>query len=165
MATRRIREFLDGNHARYVLISHSRAYTTSQVAESAHVPGKCMAKVVMVVLGGRLAMAVVPVTRDVDLERLREQTGKDDVRLADEDEFARRFEGCQLGTAPPFGSVFGMETFVDRTLTDLPQIAFNAGTHTDVIVMDFGEFCRLAKPRVVSIAVKSADPPFHVVQC
>jgi Ala-tRNA(Pro) deacylase len=165
MATRRIREFLDGNHARYVLISHSPAYTTSQVAESAHVPGECMAKVVMVVVGGRLAMAVVPVTRDVDLELLREATGQNDARLADEDEFVQRLEGCQLGAAPPFGSLFGLDTYVDRALTGSPHIAFNAGTHTDVIVMAFGEYCRLAKPKLVNIGFKASEPPFHVVQC
>ena len=164
MATRRIREFLDGNHARYVTLNHSPAYTTSQVAESAHVPGRSMAKVVVVVVGGRLAMAVVPVTRDVDLERLREETGKNDVRLADEEEFVQRFEGCKLGTAPPFGSLFGMETYVDRALAASPQIAFNAGTHTDVIVMDFGEYCRLAKPKIVNIGMRVTEPPYQFVQ-
>jgi len=164
MATRRILEFLDGNQARYVLVRHSPAYTASQVAQSAHIPGKNMAKVVIVMAGGRLALAVVPATQDVDMEQLQAETGKTDVRLADEAEFTERFEGCKLGSVPPFGSVFGMETYVDRALAGSQYIAFNAGTHTDVIVMDFGEYCRLAKPRLVNIGMKPVEDPYHVAQ-
>src|SRR5437763_2196587 len=71
MATRRIREFLDRNNARYVMIHHSPAFTASEVAASVHMPGKQLAKSVMVKIDGQLAIAVVSATRDVDFELLR----------------------------------------------------------------------------------------------
>ncbi|HEY2586865.1 MAG TPA: YbaK/EbsC family protein [Tepidisphaeraceae bacterium] len=164
MATRRIQEFLDGNKVRYVLISHSPAYTASQVAESVHIPGRSLAKVVVVVVEGRLAMAVVPATCEVDMSRLQVVTGSAGVRLADEAEFAHRFEGCQVGAEPPFGNLFGMETYVEGTLANEPCITFNAGTHTDVIVMDFVDFQRLARPILARIDMAPVDTAFYVDQ-
>lgn len=164
MATRRIQEFLDGNEVRYVLISHSPAYTASQVAESVHIPGRSLAKVVIVVIDGHRAMAVVPATREVDMSRLQAVTGSVDVRLADEAEFAHRFEGCQVGAAPPFGNLFGMATYVEASLAREPHIAFNAGTHTDVIVMEFADFCRLAKPILAQIDMAPVETAYYVDQ-
>src|SRR5438045_4118433 len=106
MATRRIREFLDGNNVRYVMIHHSPAFTASEVAASAHVPGKQLAKAVIVKIDGELAIAVVSATRDVDFELLRLEAQARDVRIAEKSEFAERFEGCQIGTVPPFGDLF-----------------------------------------------------------
>lgn len=154
MATRRIREFLDGNNAKYSVISHSPAYTAQEVAASVHIPGRSLAKAVIVDIDGRLAMAVVPASRDVDMNRLRKAVGGLRVQLADKQDFASRFEGCQLGTVPPFGNVFGMETYMDRELTKEEHIAFNAGTHTDVIVMEFNVYLQLAHPKLVEIAVE-----------
>ena len=153
MATRRTREFLDGNGVKYVIISHSRAYTAQEVAASAHVPGGDLAKVVVVTVDGRLALAVVPASRQVDMGLLRSAAEAQYAALADESDFADRFEGCQLGAMPPFGNLFGMETFVDKDLATEEYIAFNAGTHTDVIAMRFTDFRRLAHPKLTRISM------------
>lgn len=152
MATRRIREFLDGNNVRYVTISHSRAYTAQEVAESTHIPGRIMAKTVIVSIDGQLAMVIVPATRSVDLGAIRLARGTEDVRLADEPEFKDRFLGCQTGTVPPFGNLFGMDTFIDPSLADQVYIAFPAGTHTDAIVMHFNDYLRLVRPVFMEMA-------------
>jgi Ala-tRNA(Pro) deacylase len=157
MATRRTQEFLDGNHVRYALIRHSPASSASQVAESVHISGQNLAKVVIVVIQGRLAMAVVTATRDVDFIRLQRIIGLNNVRLAHESELADRFEGCQLGAAPPFGNLFGVDTFVDARLVQQSHIAFNAGTHNDVIVTSSDDYIRLTRPRVAHIAAE----PIH----
>ena len=154
MATRRIMEFLDGNHARYVLISHSPAYTAQEVAESMHLPGRYMAKTVIVGINGRLAMAVVPATKEVDLDQLAREVGTDNVVVAGEDDFRDKFAGCQTGTAPPFGVLFGVDTYLDRDLAKQEYIAFNAGTHTDAISMRFQDYRRLAHPRLAKIAAE-----------
>lgn len=164
MATRRIREYLDGNHVRYVIISHSPAFTASQVAESTHIRGKSLAKTVVVAIDGHLALAVVPSTKDVDMARLQDQTGTQNVRLADEAEFASRFEGCSLGAAPPFGNLFGMDTYIDRTLIEATHIAFNAGTHTDVVVMDTDDYLHLAKPILADISAEPIETSCYVSQ-
>ena len=77
MPVKKLKEFLDANHVKYVSIIHSKAYTAQQVAQSAHVPGRSLAKVVIVELDGEMAMAVLPANRKVVLQELREITGSD----------------------------------------------------------------------------------------
>jgi Ala-tRNA(Pro) deacylase len=136
---------------KYVVISHSPAYTAQEVAESAHVSGSEFAKTVMVNIDGHLAMAVVPATRDIDLDRLRAAAGASVVTLAAEDEFGPVFPGCELGAMPPFGNLYGLNVYVDRALVADDEMAFNAGSHTDVIRMPFADFQRLVKPHVAVI--------------
>jgi Ala-tRNA(Pro) deacylase len=152
MATRRITEFLNGNAIKYVLITHSPAFTAQEVAASVHVPGKSFAKTIIARIDGELAMVVVPATRHVDTELLRNVTGATHVEIADESEFVNRFEGCQLGAMPPFGNLFGIPTFVERGLAKRESIAFNAGSHTDVIIMRFADYRRVVHPKLVRVA-------------
>lgn len=163
MATRRIQEFLDGSHVRYYLIKHSPAYTASEVAESVHLPGGLLAKVVVVMINNRPAMAVVSAKREVDLTLIQLCTGVPNVRLAEEAEFVDQFEGCQLGAAPPFGNLFGVDTYVERRLVLQGQLAFNAGTHHDVIVMNSDDYLRLANPKVAHIDAEPIRDSFQAI--
>jgi Ala-tRNA(Pro) deacylase len=146
MPLKKLTELLDQNKVHYAVIKHSPAYTASQIAESAHVPGREMAKAVVVKIDGRLAMAVLPATDVVHAERLRKSVGAKEVAIAGEQDFDKRFPDCELGAMPPFGNLFDMETFVSPHLTQDEQICFNAGTHDELIRMPYGEFERLAKP-------------------
>ena len=161
MATRRIREYLDGSGVRYLTVGHQPEYTAQEVAQSVRVPGRQMAKTVVVWVDDRLAMVVVPATKDVNLDLLRRETAARDVRLAEEAEFADRFNECQLGAVPPFGNLFGMETFLDRAMVNEEKIAFTAGTHTDVIVMRLVDYTRLVRPLPVRVATAVARPHTH----
>ncbi len=155
MATRRIREYLVGNKVSFGSINHTCAYTAQEVAELSHIPGRHMVKVVVVWLDGELALVAVPSTKVVDLEKLRYETGVLDARLADESDFRDRFSDCQVGTVPPFGNLFGVNTFVDRQLTSGEPLAFSAGTHRDVMVIRYADYARLVKPGIVDVAVDS----------
>lgn len=139
MIAARLQEHLDRSHVRYVTVPHSPAYTAQEVAASAHVSGHGLAKAVMVKLDGRLAMAVLPAARDVDLDDLRRATGAADVRLAAEAEFAPLFPGCEVGAVPPFGNLYGVDVFADETLADEEDITFNAGSHTDPVRMSYAD--------------------------
>jgi Ala-tRNA(Pro) deacylase len=152
MPARQLKQFLDEQGVKYVTISHSPAFTAQEIAASAHIPGKQMAKTVMVKIDGRMAMAVVPASERVVFELLREVTGAHDVALATEREFAESFPGCELGAMPPFGNLYGMDVYVAPGLAAGEEIAFNAGTHTEVVKMAYRDFERLVKPKVLKFA-------------
>lgn len=154
MATRRIRDFLAGNKIPHKTINHTCAFTAKEVAESSHVPGRYLAKSVIVRVDGRVTIMAIAATRRLDLEKVCRQTGAKDVRLLDEDEFRNLFEGCQTGAVPPFGNLFGVDTCVDWHLTYQSSIAFSAGTHTDVFIMGYADFARLVHPRVMDLAAE-----------
>ena len=150
MPVKKLKEFLDQEKIKYVNIIHSTAYTAQEVAASAHITGKELAKTVIVKLDGQMAMAVLPANRKIVLQDLREVTGSEQVRFASEEEFQARFPGCETGAMPPFGNLYGMEVLVAESLTDNDVIAFNAGSHTEVIKLAFKDFMRLVKPKTVS---------------
>jgi Ala-tRNA(Pro) deacylase len=148
----KLREFLDRNQIQYLVISHSVAYTAQGIAALTHIKGKELAKTVMVMVDGRLAMAVVPASFRVDLYRLKKFLGANTVELANEQEFRGRFPDCETGSMPPFGNLYGMDVFADENLADDNEIAFNAGTHRELVRMKFSDFERLVKPMLIPLA-------------
>jgi Ala-tRNA(Pro) deacylase len=150
MPVKKLKQFLDENRVKYVSISHSKAYTAQEVAASAHVPGRAMAKVVIVELDGVMAMAVLPANRKIVLQDMRDVTGSEQVRFAPEQKFQSRFPDCEIGAMPPFGNLYGMEVFVAESLAGNPEIAFNAGSHEEIIKLAYADFARLVEPNVVS---------------
>ena len=149
MPVKKLKKFLDDNGVKYVRISHSPAYTAQEIAASAHVPGRDMAKVVMVKLDGRMAMVVLPASRHVEFPLLRAATGAREAELASEGEFRDLFPECELGAMPPFGNLYDMAVYVTASLMAEDEIAFNAGSHTELIRMPTEEFNRLVKPEVM----------------
>lgn len=149
MAATKLKAFLDSRGIRYVSIKHSMAFTASEVAESAHVKGRDFAKTVIVKIDGMMAMVVLPANRRLVLHDLREMLANDHVRLATEAEFKGAFPDCELGAMPPFGNLYDMPVYVAESLCEETEIAFNAGTHTEVIKMSYEDFDQLVKPTVL----------------
>jgi Ala-tRNA(Pro) deacylase len=146
----KLKESLDANRVRYEVRSHRTAYTAQEVAAEEHIPGREMAKVVMVRDGGGYLMAVLPAPYHVALERLGKAAGGTGLCLATEAECARLFPGCEPGAMPPFGNLYGISVWVDESLTRDDEIAFNAGNHEQTVHMKYADFARLVQPRIAS---------------
>jgi len=153
MPAKRLKKFLDDNNIQYETISHSQAFTAQKIAASAHIPGKELAKTVIVKFDGRMAMAVLPGSYRIDLKTLREVTGSNNVELATEEEFKNMFPECVTGAMPPFGNLYDMEVYVSASLAEDKEIAFNAGSHTELIRMSFDDFKRLVNPYIETFAI------------
>ena len=152
MPVSRLKEFLDSNHVPYVTITHSPAYTAQGIAASAHVKGMELAKTVMIKVDGKMAMAVLPAPYKVDFDLLRKAIGSRSVELAEEEEFQAMFPGCEVGAMPPFGNLYNLDVFVTESLAQDEEIAFNAGTHTELIRMTFKDFSRLVQPKILKFS-------------
>jgi Ala-tRNA(Pro) deacylase len=149
MPCAKLQEFLDQENVRYVLMKHSPAFTAQEVAAVTHIPGQELAKTVVVKLDGKMALVVLPAPEMIRMSHLRAVTGAQEVELATEDEFKHTFPDCEVGAMPPFGNLYGLETLVEESLTEDEEIAFNAGTHTELVRMAYRDFERLARPRVL----------------
>jgi Ala-tRNA(Pro) deacylase len=152
MPATKLKEFLDKQGVKYVSIAHSLGYTAQEVASLAHIPGRELAKTVMVYVDDKLSMAVLPASLHVGLSRLKETTGAKTVTLATEREFRSAFPDCETGAMPPFGNLYGIPVYVDVSLTWDKEIAFNAGTHRELVRMTYEDFARLVKPVVGEFA-------------
>jgi len=157
MPVTKLREFLDSHDIKYVTVSHSKAFTAQEVAESAHISGKELAKTVIVKLDDTLAMAVLPASLIIDLDLLQRATGASQLTIATEGEFREVFPECETGAMPPFGNLYQMNTFVDQRLREDEEIAFNACSHTELIKMSFGDFEKLANPIAANFSVSRHD--------
>ena len=145
----KLRDYLDQNNIKYTLITHSKGYTAQELAAIMHVPGKEMAKIVILKIDGRFAMAVIPAPHKIDFERFKVATGIKEVALASEKEFQNLFPDCEVGAMPPFGNLYGLPVYVAQPLKEDKEIVFNAGSHTEAIRMQYGDFERLVNPTVI----------------
>ena len=151
----RLREFLDSHGIKYVVISHSPAFTAQQIAASAHIAGKELAKTVVVKLDGKMVLAVLPASHKVDFDLLRQAAGAERAELASEQEFRGQFPDCDLGAMPPFGNLYGLDVYVADSLAEDEEIAFNAGSFTELARMAYRDFERLVRPKVVRFGTKA----------
>lgn len=156
MSKDRLEAYLRENKVPFEVHHHPLAYTAQSVAESEHVPGKMVCKVVMALADGKMVMLGLPAPYRVDLTKAAEALRAKELRLAHEDEFAATFPDCEVGAMPPFGQLYDVPVYVDSTLADDERIIFQACTHSDTIAMAYTDYTRLAKPIVADIAFKKA---------
>ena len=152
MLSPRLHNFLDERHGHYTTLTHDRTITAHATATAAHIGHQHFAKTVMLKVDDKLAMMVMPASYRIDLVRLSRALGGSLVELAQENEFRDAFPDCEIGAMPPFGHLYDLPVYVDSRLTGHAEIAFNAGSHTDVVRMPYHEFERLAQPELLWLA-------------
>ena len=156
MPLKKIRNFLDEQNIKYVVIIHSPTYTAQEIAASAHIPGKELAKTVMIKVDGRMTMAVLPASYTVDFLLIKKAAAAKNVELASEEEFKYLFPECEIGAMPPFGNLYNIDVLVSKTLAEDENISFNAGSHKELIKLAYKDFEKLVRPKVIKFSSKSS---------
>jgi Ala-tRNA(Pro) deacylase len=151
MPVKTLKKFLDSHDVKYVSISHLPAYSAQTIAASAHIPGKELVKTVIVKIDDKFAMVVLPASCRVHLGHLKVAVLASQVGLATETELECLFPDCEMGAMPPFGNLYDMDVYVAEQLTEDEEIAFSAGTHTELVRMSYKDFERLVTPRITAL--------------
>ncbi|MDP8215139.1 MAG: YbaK/EbsC family protein [Candidatus Euphemobacter frigidus] len=154
MPAKKLKEFLDDQKVKYVTIDHSLAYTAQEIAAAANIPGKELVKTIMAKIDGEMAMAVLPASFRVDTDLLAKAAGAKKVEIAGEGEFKDLFPGCEVGAMSPFGNLYNLQVFVDKSLAKDRDIVFNAGSHRELIRMSYKDFEKLVKPIVANFSAR-----------
>ncbi|MGI9535265.1 MAG: aminoacyl-tRNA deacylase [Thermodesulfobacteriota bacterium] len=152
MPVEKLKNFLDEKKIKYVSIKHSESFTAQEIAAVAHVPGKELAKTVILDIDGKMSMAVVPASYHVDFKLLEKEVKATRVSLATEEEFKEKFPDCELGAMPPFGNLYDMDVYVSKSLAEDEEIFFNAGNHTELIRINYKDFEKLVHPKVLKFS-------------
>jgi Ala-tRNA(Pro) deacylase len=150
--TMRLDEHLIKHHVHFERLRHRPTFTANRMAQMLHVPGKEVAKSVLLRAGAGYVLAVLPATHQVDLGRVREELGEEKVELASEREIERLFPDCEAGSRPPFGSLYNMQTLMDESLTKDAEIVFEGQNHEEAYRMSFLDYEALEHPRKGFIA-------------
>lgn len=159
MTAQKIKNYLNESGIEYSISRHSNAFTAQEVASKAHISGKEFAKTVIVNMNNRMVMCVLPASYRVDFNLLKEALGTNNISLANEIEFKFLFPDCEVGAMPPFGNLYDMEVFVAELLTTNEKIAFNAGTHTEIIKMNYRDFQKIVNPKIIKFSKKEFTFP------
>jgi Ala-tRNA(Pro) deacylase len=150
----KLENYLRDNQVPFKEQHHPRAVSAQEVAASEHIPGRMLAKTVMVLADEEMVMLALPATYQVDLEMAAAALGVDETRLAQEEEFADTFSDCEVGAMPPFGNLYGVPVYVERTLAEDETIVFRSGTHTQTMSVSYSDFERLVEPTVAQFALR-----------
>ena len=127
---------------------HERVYTSQEIAAAMHVPGKELAKVVMVKADGRMVMLVLPASYRVDTKKLKKVLKCKKLGISKEKEFEELFSDCEVGAMPPFGNLYHLEVWVDQVITEDEFIVFQAGSHVETLKIKYSDYVRLVNPKV-----------------
>jgi Ala-tRNA(Pro) deacylase len=150
---KRLVDCLEENKIHYEILQHPEALSAQRIAQAEHVKGRHQAKVVMVKVGTRHIMTVLPADHRIDPEKLAKIFGQS-VSIEREEEFQSLFPDCAIGAMPPFGSLYGVPTYVDKSLAEEDYIVFEAGTHTDAIKLGYRDYEKIVKPQIDDLATK-----------
>jgi len=150
--TTAIHEFLRAAHVPYSIVPHRPAFSAQEGAAAAHVPGRDWAKVVVCFVNGAPVQAVLAAPSFVNLDRLRDLAGGTNIRLARQEELRSLYPGCEPGTMPPLGPLYGQPVFVAVALALEPEIVFSAGTHAEAIAMRWPDFGGMVGPIIGQFA-------------
>src|SRR5215472_3640591 len=151
--SKQLLDCLDQNNVEYEILHHVEAVTAQRIAQAEHIKGRHQAKVVMLRSGDQHLMVVLSADHHIDLERTEKAIGKP-VSLGKEDDFRALFPDSVIGAMPPFGDLYGLQTYVDKHLAEQDYIVFEAGTHTDAIKMSYSDYEKIVKPKVEELAIK-----------
>jgi len=133
-------------------LHHAEVYTAQGVAQREHVSGHRVAKVVVVMADGRPVELILPASRHVKLDLVRNVLQACDVRLASEAEMEKNFADCELGAVPPLRHWKDVTVLMDRSLNVEGDILFQAGTHTDAVRLNFRDWYELVHPQVATFS-------------
>jgi Ala-tRNA(Pro) deacylase len=151
---KRVKECLEQNHVPYTHCTHRLAYTAQEVAAAQHVPGREMAKTIVLKTDSQFAMVVLPAVMKINMKTLRDELPFSHLELATEKEFASLFPDSELGAMPPFGNLYNLPVYVDKSLSEDEEIVFNAGTHVDTIRIKYKDFVQVVQPKIVDAAIR-----------
>ena len=151
MPAERVKQYLRSQGAEFETRVHERKYTAQETAAATHVTGRELAKTVVLQTEEGLVIVVVPASSRVHLGKARAALGVEKARLADEAEFSNLFPECEMGAMPPLGRLFAVDMWMDSTFKEKKEVAFPAGTHTEIVKMSLSDFEQLEDPKFVNL--------------
>ncbi len=153
----RLKQYLSEYGVPFQLGRHREVYTMQEVAAEIGEPGRFVAKVFIASADGAPIMLVLPAPDHVEYERVRLFMGAQHVERMNEERFRVLFPDCEIGAMPPFGNLYGLPVYLDRALSEMSHLTFQAGTHADYMRIPMDEFIRIVRPRISRFAI-SAEP-------
>lgn len=148
-------DFLDEQKAKYKIFEHGHIRTAEQASLVRNVPMSQGVKSLIFKAhkesGDEFVLVLVRGDKRVDNEKLSKLLNAKNTKLASHDEVKEK-TGCEVGSVHPFGNLYGIDVYMDRTILENDDVSFSAGTHNHSITMKAKDLVALVKPRVEDLA-------------
>ncbi|KAM3127808.1 hypothetical protein pb186bvf_020087 [Paramecium bursaria] len=92
-------------------------------------------------------LCVMSASKKLSWKKIRQIVGQKQIDLASQEQVMEVTQ-CLSGAVPPFGSLFGLQTYCDQSLLDQDKINFNAGLRTESVGMSVKDYLQIEKPIV-----------------
>ena len=153
-----LKTFLQASRVKYTAMKHPVVYTAQEIAAAQHVPGRQLAKSVLVITDRGPVLAVLPAIHLIDLKKLKALLRAKTLSIGKEADIKANFPDVEVGAMSPFGNLYHVPVAVDKELGLSEEIVFNAGSHTDTIKMRYKDFVAAVKPKVGAFGQPIARP-------
>ena len=120
--------------------------------DATHLHDRHLAKVITCVIDGEPIEAVLPAPLTVNLNRLLELAGGNNIRLAQKGELPRLLAEREAGADLISGPFYRQSVFVDVALASEPRIVLNVETHAEAICVRWADFAKTVRPIVGAFA-------------
>lgn len=141
----RIVEVIKAAGVPYKTYDHEAVYTSEQAAKIRKTALHTGLKALVMYADGKPVMIAVPADHKVDFKRFKEEFKVKDLRMATAQE-VEKVVLVPIGAVPPFGEIFGIPLYVDKSVKENKTIVFNAGMHTRSISLTEPDYEIVAKP-------------------
>lgn len=142
-----ILELLKNREIQYKLLSHEAVFTSEQAAQVRNTSITDSAKSLVLSADNQAVLAVLQGHLRIKMKDFKREFGFKNVRLASSEE-VNQLTGLHIGSIPPIGLLFGMSTYIDSGIRDIPSIVFNAGSHTTSLVIPSAGFLKIVDPYI-----------------
>lgn len=144
-----IADYLSRHGTPYGLEHHLHSQCSQETALEAGIDEEALAKSVVLEDDLGFVLAVLPASRRLELDKVREELGRA-LRVSPEQEMAQLFPDCELGAVPPIGAAYGLFTVIDVSLEECDEIYFEGGDHETLVRVEGPAFLDLLEEATVA---------------
>jgi Ala-tRNA(Pro) deacylase len=146
-----IRKLLDKHKVSYKCWDHPPVHTSEEAAKVRGTPLESGAKAMVLRSEGKYLMVVIAGDKKMDFKKVKGAIDSPRLTLATPEE-VKQVTHCVIGSVPPFGNIFKIPVYLDRSLLRSPIINFNAGKHGTSIAMSITDYQKVVQPVLVDVA-------------
>ena len=155
MTPKKVLNFLDKKGITYKIEEHKIVYTSYDKSRTSGIDLKLIGKSLIIKADNEFVIVLIPGNKNLDKEKFKKtinairkkEGGKASkkVDFATERWIKNNLKGVKLGAIPPFGELFKLPVFVDKSILKNKKIYISGGSYNNSIVISPANFKKIGE--------------------
>lgn len=146
-----IQQLLDRNRCPYTAEDHKPTPRSIDASRVRGTPIEQGAKAIVLRSSGSFLLCVLPGNKTIDFKKVRLLINAKSLSLATPEE-VKQVTSCVIGSVPPFGRIFNIPAYIEKSILRNEYISFNAGMLTRSITMKTEDYIKIARGKIEEFA-------------